>query len=70
MMTLAQMYGAGQGSTANKFEATNWYRIAADAGIADAQFTVGTHYARGEGVAQRLSEAAKRGNNKTAAVGM
>ena len=31
----------------------------AEAGIVDAQFVVGTFYARGEGVALRLSEAAK-----------
>ena len=38
-------------------EAAAWYRRAAEQGLADAQFTLGTTYRRGEGVAQDDAEA-------------
>jgi TPR repeat protein len=40
-------------------EAATWYRAAAEAGHAEAQFALGRLYARGEGLPQQLEEAAR-----------
>lgn len=40
-------------------EAFKWYRLAAEQGVAEAQFSLGTFYADGEGVLQDYKEALK-----------
>ena len=45
-------YDNGQGVVQDYAEAVKWYRLAAQQGVADAQFNLGLSYAKGEGVAQ------------------
>jgi uncharacterized protein len=56
---LASFYELGEAGTPNMIEAARWYRAAAEAGHADAQFSLGRLYARGEGLSQQLEEAAR-----------
>jgi TPR repeat protein len=43
----------------NYAEAAKWHRLAANQGLADAQFTLGFMYAHGQGVSQDYAEAVK-----------
>ncbi len=47
---LGVMYQNGLGTQPDAVEAAQWYRQAADQGLADAQFNLGEMYASGEGV--------------------
>lgn len=47
---LGRMYQDGRGVTQNSETAAQWYRKAAEKGIADAQFRLGNMYEAGEGV--------------------
>jgi uncharacterized protein len=53
------MYDQGQGVAQNDAEAMKWYRLAADQGLAVAQFGLAAHYASGEGVPQNDAEVMK-----------
>lgn len=57
MLNLAQLCERGEHSS-GEAEAVLWYKEAAAAGSAEAQFILGRLYARGDGVPQRLEEAA------------
>ena len=46
------MYKNGQGVPQDYAEAVKWYRLAADQGIASAQFNLGNMYFNGQGVLQ------------------
>ena len=46
------MYENGQGVPQNNAEAVKWYRLAADQGLAQAQFNLGVMYDDGRGVPQ------------------
>jgi len=46
----------GGGKGANYKDASQWFRKAADRGVADSQFNLGILYARGIGVEQNLAE--------------
>ena len=46
------MYANGEGVPRDDAEAVQWYRLAAEQGIASAQFNLGVMYANGEGVPQ------------------
>ncbi len=54
---LGWMYANGQGVPQDYREAVQWYRLAADQGLAGAQFKLGWMYANGEGVPQDHREA-------------
>jgi TPR repeat protein len=56
---LGQMYEAGQGVARDFAEAAQWYRRAAESGIAHARFSLGVAYALGRGVPQDYLEAHK-----------
>ncbi|MEQ8495031.1 MAG: tetratricopeptide repeat protein, partial [Gammaproteobacteria bacterium] len=47
---LGRMYAAGQGVEKNAETAAEWYRKAAEKGVADAQVRLGEMYENGEGV--------------------
>jgi localization factor PodJL len=49
----------GGGKGANYKSASEWFRKAADRGVADSQFNLGILYARGIGVEQNLAESYK-----------
>src|SRR5205814_5450457 len=49
----------GGGSGANYKGASQWFRKAADRGVADSQYNLGILYARGIGVEQNLAESFK-----------
>jgi localization factor PodJL len=49
----------GGGKGANYKSAAQWFRKAADRGVADSQFNLGILYARGIGVEQNLAESFK-----------
>ncbi len=53
------MYSNGRGVAKDDAEAVNWYRKAADQGLATAQFNLGLKYERGKGVAKDHGEADK-----------
>src|SRR5262245_25152453 len=59
MHNLAVLDADGGGKGANYQSAADWFRKAADRGIADSQFNLGILYARGIGVEQNLSESFK-----------
>ena len=51
------MYNKGQGVPQDYAEAMKWYRLAADQGIAEAQYNLGVMYDNGQGVPQDYAEA-------------
>ena len=51
------MYEAGEGVPQDYAEAVRWYRKAADAGIAAAEYNLGRSYFTGHGVPQDYAEA-------------
>jgi hypothetical protein len=51
------MYREGQGVPQDYAEAAKWLRLAADQGLADAQYFLGFAYATGEGVPQDYVQA-------------
>jgi hypothetical protein len=53
------MYTNGMGVPEDYAEAVKWYRLAADQGDADAQFSLGLMYNNGEGVLKNYAEAVK-----------
>jgi localization factor PodJL len=59
MHNLAVMDADGGGKGANYKSAAQWFRKAADHGVADSQFNLGILYARGIGVEQNLAESFK-----------
>jgi len=56
---LGRMYANGEGVTKSEVEAAKWYRIAAEQGHKDAQFSLGVAYYFGNGVTKDYAEAAK-----------
>ena len=46
------MYANGQGVPENDKTAVKWYRLAAQQGVADAQYNLGWMYSKGKGVPQ------------------
>jgi localization factor PodJL len=59
MHNLAVLDADGGGNGANYKSASQWFRKAADRGVADSQFNLGILYARGIGVEQNLAESFK-----------
>ena len=59
MHNLAVLDADGGGLGANYKNAVQWFRKAADRGVADSQFNLGILYARGIGVEQNLAESFK-----------
>ena len=59
MHNLAVLDADGGGKGANYKSAAQWFRKAADRGVADSQFNLGILYARGIGVEQNLAESFK-----------
>src|SRR5213593_2681953 len=59
MHNLAVLDADGGGKGANYKSASQWFRKAADRGVADSQFNLGILYARGIGVDQNLAESFK-----------
>src|SRR3979409_1482289 len=59
MHNLAVLDADGGGKGANYKNASQWFRKAADRGVADSQFNLGILYARGIGVEQSLAESFK-----------
>jgi TPR repeat protein len=53
------MYLSGQGVPPNNAEAIRWLRLAADQGLAHAQYKLGFQYAQDQGVPQNYAEALK-----------
>ena len=53
------MYDRGEGVPQNDAEAVRWYRMAAEQGVALAQYSLGVMYANGRGVPQDDIEAAR-----------
>jgi TPR repeat protein len=53
------MYEFGQGVSQDYAEAVKWYRLAAEQGIAFAQYNLGGMYRKGRGVPQDNAEAVK-----------
>ena len=51
------MYADGEGVPENDVEAVRWYRLAAEQGLALAQYNLGVMYADGEGVPENDVEA-------------
>jgi TPR repeat protein len=49
----------GQGVPQDYAEAVKWYRKAADQGLAEAQYNLGSCYAKGQGVPKDLAEMVK-----------
>jgi TPR repeat protein len=65
------MYLYGQGVTEDAVEAVNWYRLAAEQGMPEAQINLGARYDKGDGIKQDdvmaytwLNLAAKQGNEE------
>ncbi len=54
---VGRMYAAGQGVEKNMETAADWYRKAAELGVADAQYRLGTLYQEGSGVPQDMESA-------------
>jgi TPR repeat protein len=52
------MHALGQGLPPNQAEAAKWYRMAAQQGLAEAQYNLGVAYYAGAGLAQSHAEAA------------
>ena len=52
-------YDNGRGVAKSHQEAAKWYRLAADQGVAEAQFALGAMYEQGQGVPQDYEEAVK-----------
>ena len=44
------MYSNGEGVPENDKEALKWFQLAADQGVARAQFNLGVMYSNGEGI--------------------
>jgi localization factor PodJL len=59
MHNLAVLDADGGGKGANYKGASQWFRKAADRGVADSQYNLGILYARGIGVDQNLAESFK-----------
>jgi localization factor PodJL len=59
MHNVAVLEADGGGKGANYKGAAQWFRKAADRGVADSQFNLGILYARGIGVEQNLAESFK-----------
>jgi localization factor PodJL len=59
MHNLAVLDADGGGKGANYKSASQWFRKAADRGVADSQYNLGILYARGIGVEQNLAESFK-----------
>jgi localization factor PodJL len=59
MHNLAVLAADGGGKGADYKDAAQWFRKAADRGVADSQFNLGILYARGIGVEQNLAESFK-----------
>ena len=59
MHNLAVLDADGGGKGANYKSASQWFRKAAERGVADSQFNLGILYARGIGVEQNLAESFK-----------
>jgi localization factor PodJL len=59
MHNLAVLDADGGGTGANYKSAAQWFRKAADRGVADSQYNLGILYARGIGVEQNLAESFK-----------
>ena len=59
MHNLAVLDADGGGKGANYKNASQWFRKAADRGVADSQYNLGILYARGIGVEQNLAESFK-----------
>ena len=59
MFLLAQMYESGEGRTADKSAAIEWYKSAGEAGHRDASLMIGDMYFNGQGVPVDKSESAK-----------
>ena len=53
------MYGTGRGVPQDDAEAVRWYRMAAEQGIASAQYALRVKYGTGEGVPQDATEAVR-----------
>lgn len=53
------MYARGAGVSEDESEAVRWYRLAAQQGLAEAQFSLGNMYFNGRGVPQDYEEAAR-----------
>ena len=53
------MYADGEGVPEDDAEAVRWYRLAADQGLANAQYNLGVMYADGEGVPEDDAEAVR-----------
>ena len=51
------MYEHGEGVPKDEAEAVKWYRLAAEQGLAMAQFNLGITYASGRGVIEDEAEA-------------
>jgi hypothetical protein len=51
------MYDQGRGVPQNDAEAVNWWRKAAEQGLANAQHNIGISYAQGQGVPQNYVNA-------------
>lgn len=56
---LGNVYFKGEGVPKDYAEAVNWYRLAADQGLAESQHMLGVMYDRGEGLPQDFSKAFK-----------
>ena len=56
---LGYMYNFGRGVREDAREAVRWYRLAADQGNAEAQFSLGLRYVTGRGVPQDDREAVR-----------
>jgi localization factor PodJL len=59
MHNLAVLYAEGGNNGPDYTTAAQWFRKAADHGVADSQFNLGILYARGIGVQQNLAESYK-----------
>jgi TPR repeat protein len=59
MSDLGFMYSKGQGVPEDHKEAAKWYQLAADQGLAKAQYNLGHSYANGQGVPSDYKMAAK-----------
>ncbi len=53
------MYNSGRGVPQDDAEAVRWYRLAAEQGLALAQYSLGVRYASGQGVPQDHAEAVR-----------
>ena len=53
------MYANGDGVPKNAVQAVRWYRLAADQGVAEAQYNLGLRYDKGDGVPKSAVEAVR-----------